>query len=112
MGPALLGLLDDVAASSGYARGSTHGSILMETGIGVKPALTHIGNANVVGTSSRLDAEFTAVRQDKGRRLTGPSKLSVGGAMSPPRHHASSSWALGHGEHHVVVPRLDWMPSL
>ena len=94
MGPALLGLLDDVAASLGYARGSPHGSILMETGVGVKSTLARNGNAGVVGTSSRLNAEFTAVRQDKGRRLTGPSKLSVGEVTMPPCHHASSSWAL------------------
>ena len=73
----------------------------METDIGVKPVLAHIGNAGVVGTSSRLDAEFTAVRQDKGSRLMGPSKLSVGEAMSPPSHLASSSWAMGHGERRV-----------
>ena len=71
MGPALLRLLDDVAASSGYTRGSPHGSILMETGVGVKPMLARIGNAGVVGTSSRLDAEFTVVHQDKGRRCWG-----------------------------------------
>ena len=73
----------------------------METVVSVKPTLAHISKGGVVGTSSRLDTEFMAVRQDKGRRLTGPSKLSVGEAMSPPRHLASSSWALGHGERRV-----------
>ena len=72
MGPTLLGLLDDVAASSGYGRGSPRGSVLMEMRIGVKPTLAHIGNAGVVGTSSRLDTEFTAVRQDEGCHLTWP----------------------------------------
>ena len=65
MGPALLRLLDDVAVSSGYARGSPHGSILMEIGVGVKPTLAHIGNASLVGASSRLDAEVTTVCEDK-----------------------------------------------
>ena len=65
MGPALLGLLDDVAVSSGYARGSPRGSILMEIGVIVKPMPAHIGNASVVGALSRLDAEVTTVCEDK-----------------------------------------------
>ena len=65
MGPALLGLLDDVAVSSGYARGSPRRSTLMETGVGVKPTLAHTGIAGVVGASSRLDAEVTIVCEDK-----------------------------------------------
>ena len=47
----------------------------METGVGVKPTLARIGNAGVVGTSSRLDAEFTAVRQDKGTASRGHREL-------------------------------------
>ena len=38
----------------------------METGVGVKPTHARINMVGVVGDSSRLDAEFTAVRQDKG----------------------------------------------
>lgn len=49
----------------------------METGVGVKPTLAHIGNAGVVGTSSRLDSEFTAVRQDKGATSRGHNKMLV-----------------------------------
>ena len=37
----------------------------METGVGVKPTLAHIGNASVVGALSRLDAEVTTVCEDK-----------------------------------------------
>ena len=77
MGPALLGLLDDVIASSGYARVSPRGSILTKTGVGVKPTLAHISNTGVVGTSSRLDAEFTAVRQDKGTASRGHRELAL-----------------------------------
>lgn len=37
----------------------------------------------VVGASSRLDAEYSAVRQDKGHRFTGPWKGGVVEAASP-----------------------------
>ena len=47
----------------------------METGVGVKPTLARIGNADVVGASSRLDAVFTAVLQDKGTASRGHQKL-------------------------------------
>ena len=49
----------------------------METGIGVKPTLARIGNIGVIGTSSRLDAEFTAVRQDKGTASRGHRELAL-----------------------------------
>ena len=49
----------------------------METGVGVKPTLAHISNTGVVGTSSRLDAEFTAVRQDKGTASRGHRELAL-----------------------------------
>ena len=65
MGPAPLGLLDDVTASLGYARGSPRGSIFVETGVGVKPTHARIDMAGVVGASSRLDAKVTAVCEDK-----------------------------------------------
>ena len=42
------------------------GVLIVETGVGVKPTHTRISIAGVGGISSRLDAEFTAVRQDKG----------------------------------------------
>ena len=42
-----------------------------------------MGVAGVVGTSSRLDAEYSAVRQDKGGRLTRPWKGGVVEAASP-----------------------------
>ena len=47
----------------------------METGVGVKPTLAHIGSAGVVGASSRLDAVFMAVLQDKGTASRGHRKL-------------------------------------
>ena len=47
----------------------------METGVGVKPTLAHIGSAGVVGASSRLDAVFKAVLQDKGTASRGHRKL-------------------------------------
>ena len=47
----------------------------METGIGVKPTLARIGNADVVGALSRLDAVFTAVLQDKGTASRGHREL-------------------------------------
>ena len=47
----------------------------METGVGVKPTLARIGSAGVVGASSRLDAVFTAVLQDKGTASQGHQKL-------------------------------------
>ena len=47
----------------------------METGVGVKPTLARIGNAGVVGASSRLDAVFTAVLQDKGTASRGHREL-------------------------------------
>ena len=37
----------------------------METCVSVKPTLAHSGIAGVVGASSWLDVEFTAVLQDK-----------------------------------------------
>ena len=42
-----------------------------------------MGVAGVVGTSSWLDAEYSAVRQDKGGRLTRPWKCGVVEAASP-----------------------------
>ena len=39
--------------------------------------------AGVVGASSRLDAEYSAVRLDKGHRLTGPWKGDVVESASP-----------------------------
>ena len=39
--------------------------------------------AGVVGTSSRLDAEYSVVRPDKGHRLTGPWKGDVVESASP-----------------------------
>ena len=65
MDSAWLGLLDDVAVSLGYARGSPRGSTLMETGVSVKPTLAHTGIDSVVGASSRPDAEVTTVCEDK-----------------------------------------------
>jgi hypothetical protein len=59
------------------------GLIVWETNVSVKPTRAHIGVAGVVGTSSRLDAEYAAVRQDKGRRLTGPWKGGVIESASP-----------------------------
>ena len=47
----------------------------MKTGVGEKPKLARIGNASVVGASSRLDAVFTAVLQDKGAASRGHRKL-------------------------------------
>ena len=47
----------------------------MEIGVGVKPTLARIGSAGVVGASSRLDAVFTAVLQDKGAASRGHRKL-------------------------------------
>ena len=47
----------------------------METGVGVKPTLAHIGNAGVVGASSLLDAVFTVVLQVKGATTRGHRKL-------------------------------------
>lgn len=41
-----------------------------------------MGVAGVVGASSRLDAEYSAVRQDKGGHLTRPWKGSVVEATS------------------------------
>ncbi|KAE8780683.1 Histone-lysine N-methyltransferase NSD3 [Hordeum vulgare] len=41
------------------------GVLIVETDVYVKPTHTRIGIACVDGISSRLDAEFTAVRQDK-----------------------------------------------
>ena len=42
-----------------------------------------MGVAGVVGASSRLDVEYSAVRQDKGGRLTRPWKGGVVEAASP-----------------------------
>ena len=42
------------------------GVLIVETDVGEKPTHTRIGIASVGGISSRLDAEFTTVRQDKG----------------------------------------------
>ena len=47
----------------------------VETSVGVKPTLARIGNAGVVGASSRLDAVFTAVFQDKGVASRGHREL-------------------------------------
>ena len=47
----------------------------METGVGVKPTLARIGNAGVVGASSRLDVVFTTVLQDKGTASQGHREL-------------------------------------
>jgi len=75
MGPALLGLLDDVAASSGMQGVASREYSFVETNISVKPMLARIGNAGVVGASSRLDAVFTAVLQDKGTASRGHREL-------------------------------------
>ena len=75
MGPALLGLLDDVAASSGMQGVASREYSFVETNVGVKPTLDHIGNADVVGASSWLDAVFTAVLQDKGTASRGHREL-------------------------------------
>lgn len=74
----------------------------METGVGVKPTLARIGSAGVVGASSQLDAVFMVVLQDKGTASQGHRKLVFGKVTLPPRHHASSSWAPGHGDRHVA----------
>ena len=47
----------------------------METDVGEKPTLARIGNASVVGASSRLDVVFTAVLQDKGTVSRGHREL-------------------------------------
>ena len=47
----------------------------METGVGFKPTLARIGSAGVVGASSRLDAVFTAVLQDKPTATQGYREL-------------------------------------
>ena len=49
----------------------------METGVGVKPTHARIGMVGVVGDSSWLDAEFTAVRQDKGTASRGHRELAL-----------------------------------
>ena len=72
MDPAQLGLLDDVAASLGMQGVASWEYSFVETSVDVKPTLARIGNADVIGTLSRLDAEFTAVRQGKGCHLTWP----------------------------------------
>lgn len=46
----------------------------METGVGVKPTLVRIDNADVVGASP-LDAVFTVVLQDKGTASRGHREL-------------------------------------
>ena len=47
----------------------------MEIGVGVKPTLARIGSAGLGGASSRLDAVFMAVLQDKGTASRGHQKL-------------------------------------
>ena len=70
MDPAWLGLLDDVAASPGM-----QGVRLTEVFLWRPPTLARISISGVVGTSSLLDAEFTAVHQDKGAASWGHQKL-------------------------------------
>ena len=102
MGPALLGLLDNVAASSGMQGVASREYSFVETSVGAKPTLACIGNAGVVGASSWLDAVFMEVLQDKGTASRGHRKLVFGKVTLPPRHHASSSWAPGRGDRHVA----------
>ena len=80
----------------------------METGVGVKPTLARIGNAGVVGTSSRPDAEFTAVRQEKGATSRGHNKKLVKLhrllSIAP---HVHGLWDMDNAMWRCLVSRLD-----
>ena len=77
MGPGQLGLLDDVASSSDMQGVASQEYSFGGTSAGVKPTLALISNTGMVGTSSQLDVEFTAVRQDKGTTSRGHRELAL-----------------------------------
>ena len=82
----------------------------METGVGVKPTGAHIGIAGVVGASSRLDAEFSAVRQDKGTPSRGHRELVLVKSHRVPTiapHHHGIWAANSIMRHHLLLRVMD-----
>ena len=65
MGPAWLGLLDDIAARRGTQGVASWEYYFVETDVSVKSTTACIGIAGVVGASSRQDAEVTTACEDK-----------------------------------------------
>jgi hypothetical protein len=94
----LLGLSDDLAASSRCARGTPRVSIYRETCVGVKPTHAHVGMTGVVGTVTGPDAKYIygsrrslgAISQGRSRRSC--YEASSGRPAWPPAT-ATSYWS-------------------
>ncbi len=82
----------------------------MEIGVGVKPTVAHTSIASVVGASSRLDADFTAVRQDKGTPSRGHRELVLVKSHRLPTiaSHPHGLWATNSiMRHHLLLRVID-----